>query len=566
MKNCVDQHASATWCSLRWLVPVVALLSVLICAAFTTVASVTVLVQSIVHDLPDETPFLIKLAIKAVLFAILTAGAGWGLWRMTPRKPLDPPSALERNPMTKATLIGLAVVMLFAAALALPNLTRYPKAEPDETYHLVFARNLAVHGVYGAGHPNAGFTPFDPYASVGPPVLGPVAAVFHVAGVSLLSARLLMAVSLLILCVASFFLLRPVFGAPSAVAGILCLVTSFGSVYLGRSLYGEVPALLYFVAGLLLWRKALATDRFSFLGVLAGFAFALAVLSKMFLVVSSCAFLGVYIYDRMTYKKIRLVHIFGPALGFIVLFGCWTLVQILGAEDNTEAVVGTALMHRPLLLFGLEPVPVTSLWLLKQPVTVIATIAAVLAALPVIFRKKYDPPTAVLVFLVPLYTFWWLFFASGLHARYMWYACAAAGLLTGPLFWFLLRPAFAKQCPVWRRILCAAVVCVILIPPAMRAQVQLVHIYGRDEMRDDRDLAQFVDELPFETRLATTFYPVIRSLNFHCGRAVQRIATYPDPGQDYDVVIIDSVSQGAILKGITPAHSFGRYAVIEVHP
>jgi dolichyl-phosphate-mannose-protein mannosyltransferase len=547
-------------------VPVVGLLSVLICAAFTTVASVTVLAQSFVHDLPDETPFLIKLAIKAVLFAILTAGAGWGLWRLTPRKPLDPPGSPLRDPMTKATLIGLVVVMLFAAALALPNLTRYPKAEPDETYHLVFARNLAVHGVYGAGHPDTGFIPFDSYASVGPPVLGPIAAVFRLAGVSLMPARLLMAMSLLILCLASFLLLRPVFGAPSAIAGVLFLMASFGSVYLGRSLYGEVPALLYFVAGLLLWRKALARERFCAFGVLAGAAFALAVLSKMFLVVSSCAFLGVYIYDRMTYKRIRLVHIFGPGLGFIVLYGCWTMVQILFAQDDTEAVLGTALMHRPLLLFGLEPVPVTSLWLLKQPVTMLTAIAAVLAVVPLIFRKKYDPPTAVLVFLVPLYTFWWLFFASGLHARYMWYACAAAGLLTGPLFWSLFRALLAKEGRVSRRILCAAMVCVVIIPPIYRTQVQLVHVYGRDEMRDDRDLAQFVHELPSETRLATTFYPVIRSLNFHCARAVQRIATYPEPDPDYDVIIIDSVSQAAIIKGITPTHTFGRYAVIEVHP
>ncbi len=31
-----------------------------------------------------------------------------------------------------------------------------------------------------------------------------------------------------------------------------------------------------------------------------------------------------------------------------------------------------------------------------------------------------------------------------------------------------------------------------------------------------------------------------------------------------DVIIIDSVSQAAILEGITPTHTFGRYAVIVV--
>ena len=57
------------------------LLTVLICAAFTVVAGLVVILI-IQPGLPDEPGFVTRLLVKTVLFAVLAVAAGVGLWRL----------------------------------------------------------------------------------------------------------------------------------------------------------------------------------------------------------------------------------------------------------------------------------------------------------------------------------------------------------------------------------------------------------------------------------------------------------------------------------------------------
>ena len=62
-----------------------------------------------------------------------------------------------------------------------------------------------------------------------------------------------------ILCVAVFVWFHREFGVLAAAASVIFMTTSYGSVYLGRSLYGEIPALAYFIIGLILWGRSLGS-------------------------------------------------------------------------------------------------------------------------------------------------------------------------------------------------------------------------------------------------------------------------------------------------------------------
>ena len=191
-----------------------------------------------------------RLAVKSALFTALALLALWRPVRTRPRVTPDAP-VTETRPSSRQGWAWLGGALALAALMVLPRLYAYPHAEPDEIHHLIVARNLAVHGVYATGHPAIGFEKFDDYDSVGPPVILPIAAVFKMTGVSLAGARGVMALYSLVLCVALFVLLRPIIGARSAALGVVLMTFAFGSVYLARALYGEVPALFYITLALM---------------------------------------------------------------------------------------------------------------------------------------------------------------------------------------------------------------------------------------------------------------------------------------------------------------------------
>lgn len=57
-----------------------------------------------------------------------------------------------------------------------PHLDDWPRAEPDETHHLIVEKNVVELGRYASGKAAVGYRDFDPFDSVGPEGILPAAA------------------------------------------------------------------------------------------------------------------------------------------------------------------------------------------------------------------------------------------------------------------------------------------------------------------------------------------------------------------------------------------------------
>ncbi|MBN2310049.1 MAG: glycosyltransferase family 39 protein [Candidatus Hydrogenedentes bacterium] len=541
----------------------VAALVAFICAAFTAVASAAVWLLFAFTDLTEEPAFLPKLAVKAALFLVLAGVAAAILWRLRHTAPPEAP----QPPAAPAPPIGTRFAPLLALAafalLLIPNLDRYPHAMPDEIHHLIVARNLAEHGLYASGRPDTAFKLFDDYDSVGPPVLVPVAAAFRVAGTGLVAGRTVMAVFSLLFLAAVYAFCAPLFGRPAAVMSALCASTAWGSVYLGRTLYGEVPALLFLVIGLTLWRTSISGRRALLTGTAAGLAFGLAILCKNFMILSAWAFLGALVYDRLSYRRIGWRHIVSPALGTAAVVAAWPLIQSLFRDVATGAAWGQLSMYRHNLLFGLDSAPVTLGWLARWWAPVAASAIALLALVPTVFRRRYDPAAVVLVLFVSFQTYWWVFFTTGNIPRYLWYATALGALFTGAAAW----RAFAASAPAagrgggGRRAALIAAGLLLLAPSAHNIVHEAGKVYGSDEMHDDRVLAEYVRDLPEAAAIASPLWDVRRALDFLADRHVQNPGKTLDSAARYDVLVVSSRNEPDLPAGLVLDATIGRYAV-----
>ena len=297
-------------------------------------------------------------------------------------------------------------------------------------------------------------------------------------------------------------------------------------------------------------------------GLLAGMAFGLAVLCKPFLLTSVWAVLGAVVYDRMTYRMIRLRHVAAPLVGFMLVVGAWWAFKAVGSQGIAESSRGTLSLYRQNLLFGLGAFGHNAGRILMQPVTLLTllgTVLAVLLALPLIFRRQYDPPLVVLFLLGLFVTYWWLFFTPGLHARYMWYACAVGGVFCGALLAVSLRQVVVAGQGLGKRVLYAVLACLVLAPALGLTWEQLDRVYLRNEMADDLALAEFVRGLPPHYRIATVHSPLEPSMEFLADRAVDYVQRIP--AKNYDIVLVDMETQGPLLEAVGPDLVFGRYGV-----
>jgi len=545
------------------LLPTVFLLALFVCAAFSAAGAGLVWVYGFQRGFPEGVGFIVRLTIKVLVFAAVTLGSLWALRRRFELAPENTPQPPVSAPETWRSRTLFLAGLLATAALVLPNLTAYPWLAPDESHHLNVARNLAEHGLYASGHPDDAFIMFDPYDSVGAPVIMATATVFRVLGTSLIAARLVVATYFLLLFLVVYFFAKPVFGSGAALISALMMPMTGSSVYLARSLYGEVPALFFVILGLVLWRRALCIERSSLAGLLAGLCFAAAALCKTIILLSVFAFLGALVYDLVTYRRIRGSHVALPALGFVIVFGAWWCYQALAQDALPAGANATLALYQQFLMFGLGSVGRTTQMLLAEPWALLGVVAGLAVVIPAVFRERYDPPAVVLFLIAVLYVYWWVFFTPGLHPRYLWFPYAAAGVFTGVLIWMTLQGLASKTAGRGTRLACAAVLCLFALPAIGRTaqQAHLVHTF--DEMQDDFTLAEFVRELPPDTRVATTSYPIALTLNFLAHRHVPQIENLSGPLDPYGIVIVDTLAQPDMPADRAPTLAIGRYAVLK---
>lgn len=534
---------------------------VFICAAFAGSAALLLWVRFVTGGFTEDPGFLVRLFAKGVFFSALALGSI--AWFTRSRHAVGEPGSFPqiREGMTPYALATVCIALAAAVLLSLPRLDAYPWSAPDELHHLIVARNLAEHQVYASGRPDTEFVRFDPYDSVGVPLLGPVAGVFKVAGTGIVPARLVVAVSYWLLCILVFFLFRPVFGPAHAGWAVFMLTASYGSVYFARSVYGEVTSFMFVVAGLLAWRRAIRANKGYAMALFAGLLFGLAVLTKVFLLISAWAFVGVLIYDGLTFRRIRFRQTLLMAAGVVVPMAAWWWVEaVYGDPDAPEFSLLSEYRHS--LIFGLGSAKVGLGWLLKQPVTLAVSSAAMLWAIPEIFRRKYDPPMMVLLLSGILFVFWWVFCTPGHIPRYIWYSCAVVGLFSG---------LFLETCRGWvmdsgvrpaLRLAALLTVAGILCTGLLRTYDSAVKVYRSDELADEFALADYVGSLPGETRVATTFWLVERSINFFADRRVTWLNGPEDALAEFDVVIRDDVTEEIPASVLEASRRIGRYVIV----
>jgi 4-amino-4-deoxy-L-arabinose transferase-like glycosyltransferase len=469
---------------------------------------------------PSVPPVTLKLAVFTVA-ALAALAAGWPLWRAL----RNPPDA-EAHPVPGGAhaFVGLFAVLLAVAAVVAPNLEVYPWAAPDETHHLNVARNLAEHGRYASGLPDEGFSDFDSYDSVGLPVIGPVAAVMAGLSSSISHARLVMAFYMLLFVCAVYALFVNTFGHYPALVAALAAGLGHGSIYLGRTLYGEAPALAWFCVGLLCWRAALHRS-WHVWGLLAGLCFGLACLTKTILLLSAFCFLGALAFDMVGPRRIRLPHLVLPAVGTLLPLGAWSAVKSIAGTTVTANTGDTLGIYQFYLLPGLGAALNNLGHAGAHPAMHLAFALGIAAVLPIIFHRRYDPPLVVLFLVGALYAWWWLAFTPGQHTRYLWFSQAIAGAFTGALAGRLAVWAWREHRPM-NRALAALAAVAILAPWAPWVAQQAREVYTNREMQQDHDLAAFIDALPPGTRIATVEAPVRGTLIF----LVERSAKLYEPG------------------------------------
>lgn len=173
-----------------------------------------------------------------------------------------------------------AAAVLGVLALTLFQLEAFPATWFDEGQYMHVPKALLQHGVY-ADWSAEGPRYYGPTTAAGPTVLLPIAGVFALFGTGLLQARLVMA-GYLLGCVALFYLLGTKLYARSvALLATALLLSSRGAATLewGRQVLGEVPVLLFVVAGLLCWIAALNRGSLGFT-IAAGALWGLALVTK----------------------------------------------------------------------------------------------------------------------------------------------------------------------------------------------------------------------------------------------------------------------------------------------
>ena len=493
-----------------------AALGTFVCSAFTIVASLFLLVAFKVYPGLLEDSLFNGLLLRTLLFSVLASVAVWAAVKLRPDPSQDDQTAEpnQEEAKTGSARLAFPTLLLFMFALVAPNLDDYPWTAPDETHHLVVAKNIAVHGRYASGHPDVGFKDFDTFDSVGAPVLLPVAAALKIGGVSLFSARCVMVLYWLLFGITLYRYARFYFDNITAAASALFATMAFSSIYLSRTLYGEVPALFYCLVGLTLWRAALH-GRGRHYAFFAGIAFGLSVLTKTIMLLTVFPVLGTLLYDRLTRKEANLYHVLLPAVGVILTIAAWWGVQALAAYDVAEASEGTIAQYKNYLLFGIEGAGANIKRILfAYPLAHVVCFASMLATVPIISKPRHDLSSIVFFFVPPFYAYWWTFFTPGQLPRYLWISYALLGAIVGIAVVHLLKGALKSTNSIRHRIFFMATALLAIVPYVHWTWGEAHEVYTNQEMRDDKAVAEYVAQLPDDTTIATTFYPLRGTLHF----------------------------------------------------
>lgn len=256
----------------------------------------------------------------------------------TERKPVyltgyDSRPALEGS---RVGIRGMAAILTLLAVIVVGfstwNLTAYPVISGwDEGMYLQFAQNLLHHGEYATR--NAGdFERLTPSGGSGPIHVGAITIAMAVAGDNLLSARFAMVFFLISASVGCFLLLHHTGGMIAAIVGTLCFLVagyqSHDTLWLGRQVLAEVPALSFLLFGCYFWQRSWSRNTKN--AVAAAICIFLAIVAKnQLILILLPTFLVVGIVDRFYYGQLRWWHTVVPLLAASLGYASWIIASLL---------------------------------------------------------------------------------------------------------------------------------------------------------------------------------------------------------------------------------------------
>ncbi len=289
-----------------------------------------------------------------------------------------------------ALFIILAVIVLYAC---FANLGQYPVISGfDEGIYLQFAQNLAQYNQY-ASLSGGQFYPLDPVGGTGPTLILPVAVALSASQGSLEAARLVMALYLLATVAAVYLLVKQVSGWLSAVLSVLLFlvagVATYDTLWLGRQVLAEIPALAFFLWGLWAWLKSWKGSRGWLFLSAALLALAIITKNQLLLLVFPALFL-LAIADHFYYRQLSWLDFAIPVGGLLVGYASWQLISwlIVGpAAWPAYAQEVSALTRASFMHFGLSQWKANLKAFLSGSVPWLLSLAAILYGLS-LGRKK----------------------------------------------------------------------------------------------------------------------------------------------------------------------------------
>jgi 4-amino-4-deoxy-L-arabinose transferase-like glycosyltransferase len=327
--------------------------------------------------------------------------------------------------------------ILFLFALSTYNQPYYPLTWFDEGLALQGAWNLVENGQY-AMRSMEGYRVLDqPLIANGPGLVLPISAVFHFFGIGLLQARLLLVVYFVGAIILFFRIVSRYFGEHAAYIStfFLIAVPAEGFVIYGRQVLGNIPALMYFIGGLLFF-SALGQKKNIVFASATGLCFGFALVTKGQYWITIPVLTVVFVFDILYYKQFELKW-WGIILCTAILPSfIWLGAQysILGGE-NFENHLAALDSSAKVSVFAFRDIRILgNIWYLIRSGILIFSLPGLVLALHGSRRRTMRGLfcSLVLIFVV-FWIIWYIVASVGWH-RYAFEAFALGMIFTGSAY------------------------------------------------------------------------------------------------------------------------------------
>ena len=330
-------------------------------------------------------------------------------------------------------LVLTGVITVFLLSYRLPL---FPAPWFDEGINLQAAKNMALRSQYALGS-GTDFRLFDPAVQTGPTVILPIALVFRWVGVGVFQGRMAVACYALAAAAVFYLLVSKVYTKGIALLGVILLILPYSSghepyVVMGRQVLGEVPALLFFWSGTLIWFSARQPGRWRALAA-SGALWGLAMVTKVqFILPISFTLLSFWLYGRFTRKEIGAAQVLLPlsisASCVVAWYGYQALLMgVPSFLSRSRDLSSAGVMH--LLRFSPQRIPGRVLQLLDARLAFLGVPAMAFTVAQDVVRG--DARTHLRVFLVTFALVWSVWF-SAFSVGWERYAFVAEAML--PIF------------------------------------------------------------------------------------------------------------------------------------